>query len=97
MLFYKFFIITIIFLFQSPTIIDRPADELGSWERVCWDLASLTKLKDEVKGVKKTKQSAIYSLQETLETLHEELSKREGSLLKEAVKGKLAVVTEYYK
>ena len=78
--------------------LPREGNEAESYklELVSWDLHSLLKLLEEIKSIKKTKSSHLYKLQKKINTLYEDLIKNEGTFMKQILKGKIAVMKDYY-
>ena len=83
-------------MFQSKVPSEGNEDESYKFELVSWDLHSLLKLSEEIKAIKKTKSSHLYKLQKKINALCEDLSKNEGTFMKQILKGKIAVMKDYY-
>lgn len=63
---------------------------------MAWDVDSLRELLTSFQKVKKSKNSHLFDLEQTIEALYEELKLRAESFAKLNEKGKMAIVKEYY-
>lgn len=68
----------------------------ADYELVAWDVDSLRELLTSFQKVKKSKNSHLFDLEQTIEALYEELKLRAESFAKLNEKGKMAIVKEYY-
>lgn len=66
------------------------------YELIAWDLDSLQALITQFQRIKKSKNSNLHDLQQTVEALYDELSKREDSFKKAHEKGKMSLMKDYY-
>ena len=65
------------------------------YELVAWDVETLDTLVKKFQKLRKSKNSYLFDLQQTLEALYEELSSRENELKRIGEKAKLAFLKDY--
>lgn len=65
------------------------------YELIAWDVESLEQFMNSMKKIRKSKNSNFYDLEQTVEALFDELSKRDDEFKKASEKGKLSFMKDY--
>lgn len=81
--------------YHQPKSAKNKSNEDPEYELVAWDLDTLDTLVKKFQKLRKSKNSYLYDLQQTVEALQEELSSRETEFKRVSEKAKLAFFKDY--
>jgi len=65
------------------------------YELIAWDIETLEKFVKRIQKIRKSKNSNLYELEQTVEALYDELSKRDDQFKKANERGRLAFIKDY--
>ena len=81
--------------YHKPKSAKNKNDAEPEYELVAWDVETLDILVKKFQKLRKSKNSHLYDLQQTVEALHEELNSRENELKRASEKAKLSFIKDY--